>query len=348
MEQLKKSRKYLRGQATKLLNNIDDLAKKPEYKLQLNTLKIQLESKREELKRLDKDILASTPDSDPELVSELETADSYEFNIIEGIQRINVIVGTKEEKEKKDESVHVRVKEAHLTARLPKIELQKFNGNIIHWMSFWQSFEATIHNRQELSPIEKLNYLISLLQGEAAQAIEGFALTAENYEDIIKVLKDRYGNTERILEHHIRKFLNLKPVKDASNLGELRRLITEISTHIRTLKNLKMPPSRCSEILNTRIKELVPDEIMILYERQRKEEICNTDDLIDFLNKEMQVREKVKLPTALDPTASVFKPRSRAPLSWKNPPFFAPRTGVRRPRPWTWRVPGQQGAPRLQ
>lgn len=74
-----------------------------------------------------------------------------------------------------------------------------------------------IHNRKELSKIKKLNYLVSLLQGEVAESLGGYALTGENYEDIIKTLKDRYGNTEIMMEHHIRKLLSVKWAETTHN-----------------------------------------------------------------------------------------------------------------------------------
>lgn len=346
LEQFKKNRKCQRGQVTKILNQIEDFEQKADYELKLNALKIQLELKRQELKKLDNEILEVTTESDTELTSEVETAETYQFNIIEGVEKIKLILRSKELKSETMNEAYVPVKEAPLTARLPKIELPKFTGNIIHWMPFWQSFEATIHRRKDLSQIEKLNYLISLLEEDAAQAVRGFALTAENYEDILKVLKNRYGNEERIVEHHIRKLLSLAPVKDSSNLGELQRLITEITTHIRSLKNLQVSPNQCSEILCTKIKELIPEEIMIIYERQKEAGKCSTEDLMEFLNKEMQVREKAKPPTVLDPTAKVFKPRSSAPQNFRQPLFLAPRTGLSRTRPWVPRIPGQQWSPR--
>lgn len=41
---------------------------------------------------------------------------------------------------------------------LPK--LQKFKGNFMCWMSFWDSFKAAIHNNPDISQVDKFNYLI--------------------------------------------------------------------------------------------------------------------------------------------------------------------------------------------
>ena len=45
---------------------------------------------------------------------------------------------------------------------LPKLELQKFKGNVIGWTSFWDSFKSAVHDKPDISKIDKFNYLCSL------------------------------------------------------------------------------------------------------------------------------------------------------------------------------------------
>ena len=45
--------------------------------------------------------------------------------------------------------------------KLPKLAIHSFNGDITKWPSFWDSYEAAIHNNNNLSEIEKFNYLNS-------------------------------------------------------------------------------------------------------------------------------------------------------------------------------------------
>ena len=41
--------------------------------------------------------------------------------------------------------------------RLPQINLQKFNGDVTRFNSFWQSFEFAVHNNTDVPKIGKLN-----------------------------------------------------------------------------------------------------------------------------------------------------------------------------------------------
>ena len=34
------------------------------------------------------------------------------------------------------------------TVKLPKLELKKFDGNILRWQEFWDTFDSTIHQNK--------------------------------------------------------------------------------------------------------------------------------------------------------------------------------------------------------
>ena len=73
--------------------------------------------------------------------------------------------------------------------KLPKLTIRPFNGDLTAWTTFWDSFEAAIHRNDELSDIDKFNYLRSLLEHTAREAISGFSLTSANYGEAISILK---------------------------------------------------------------------------------------------------------------------------------------------------------------
>ncbi len=45
-----------------------------------------------------------------------------------------------------------------------------------------------------LTPIDKFNYLKSLMDGAAAESIAELSLSNANYEEAIVILKSRFGN----------------------------------------------------------------------------------------------------------------------------------------------------------
>lgn len=49
------------------------------------------------------------------------------------------------------------------TYKLPKIEIKKFNGELLDWLSFWSQFEK-IHNDDNLHNSDKFQYLAQAMQ----------------------------------------------------------------------------------------------------------------------------------------------------------------------------------------
>ena len=83
--------------------------------------------------------------------------------------------------------------------KLPKLTLPRFSGNPLRWTAFWDSYESAVHKSDELSEVDKFNYLRSLLEGSAYEAVQGLTLSAVNYEEAISILKKRFGNRQLIV-----------------------------------------------------------------------------------------------------------------------------------------------------
>jgi len=49
-------------------------------------------------------------------------------------------------------------------SHLPKLQLQKFRGNVIDWLPFLDFYKAAVHKNPDISTIDKFNYLTSLLK----------------------------------------------------------------------------------------------------------------------------------------------------------------------------------------
>ena len=103
--------------------------------------------------------------------------------------------------------------------RLLKLDLPKFNGNILDWQSFWDSFESAIHTNLSLSGVQKFSYLKSSLRDEALQTKAGFALTDASYDQAIRLLHERYGPKDRIIQTYMNAVLEVPaPVYTVSSL----------------------------------------------------------------------------------------------------------------------------------
>ncbi|XP_052233027.1 uncharacterized protein LOC127845891 [Dreissena polymorpha] len=106
----------------------------------------------------------------------------------------------KRDKEKRNES----------SVKLPKLDLNMFYGNKLHWCDFWDAFDCTIHRNEKLSDIEKFSYLQSKIGGDAKRAIAGLARSGANYKVAVKLLQERFGKTQEIIDIHYKEMLSIQ------------------------------------------------------------------------------------------------------------------------------------------
>ena len=115
--------------------------------------------------------------------------------------------------------------------KLPKLSLKRFNGDLTKWTTFWDTFKSAVHDNPTLTNIDKFNYLNSLLESAAAEAIAGLTLTSANYEEAIATLRPRFGNKQLIVNRHIDLLLNLEGVTSQHNLKGLRQHVVRDGKH---------------------------------------------------------------------------------------------------------------------
>ena len=77
---------------------------------------------------------------------------------------------------------------------------------------------------QSLSSIDKSNYLSSLLDSTAAEAIAGMTASDANYEEAVATLKRRFGNPQMIINRHMESLLNVTGVHSQHDIWGLRKL----------------------------------------------------------------------------------------------------------------------------
>ena len=102
--------------------------------------------------------------------------------------------------------------------KLPRLELSKFNGDIIEWKGFWDQFKSTVHENNNISTIEKFNYLRTLLEDSALSAILGLTISAENYGQALEILQARYGNDQVLVSMHMQKFVQIPKIQKSNDI----------------------------------------------------------------------------------------------------------------------------------
>ena len=158
-------------------------------------------------------------------------------------------------------TTHTRVttSSAHQNARLPKLTLPTFNGEPLQWETFWDSFDAAVNSNTGLSDVQKFNYLRAQVHGDATRVIAGFPLTDSNYAHFVALLRERFGQTYKLVNAHMGALLNLG--KPSNTLPSLQAFHDSIEQHMRALSSLGRSSESFGPLLTSSILSKLPTEI---------------------------------------------------------------------------------------
>jgi len=132
-------------------------------------------------------------------------------------------------------------------ARLPRIDIPKFNGSPSEWLSFKDLFSSLIVANPTLSYVEKLQYLKTSLVGSASHLLKNTTLTADNFQKAWDALISFYENRRLLVNSALQSLMNLKRMTKES-AAEMEQLYTSIMQIYRTLETLKRPVNTWDDI----------------------------------------------------------------------------------------------------
>ncbi|UYV64449.1 hypothetical protein LAZ67_3000757 [Cordylochernes scorpioides] len=286
------NRSYLTKTCNKIESGLDTL-----MRIELEELLEQLNESFNELKVVDHEIetLLETDD----LEKELQGVEEYREKYITWRFRANKKIRQSDFQGENIPNSNSRIDENEMrhyvpsctTVKLPKLMISKFYGNFSEWLTFWNSFDAAIHQNNSLNPIDKFNYLKSHLGGTALNTVEGFALSADNYEKAIKLLKDRFGREDILISRHMNNLLSMRPLKTSSDVRTFRELFDNLSVHIRSLESLNVSIDVYGQLLCPIIIKLLPADLNLELNKELPTGYV-INDLITFLERQLTAREK--------------------------------------------------------
>ena len=154
-----------------------------------------------------------------------------------------------------------------LTVKLPKLDPKKFDGNILKWTEFWDTFEATIHNNKGVYAVDNFDYLKSQLYGNASEVISGLELTIDNYYVAIDLLKERYGKKQVMVNAHYAKLINLPVGTFKSAL--LRSFYDTTEKHLRCLHSLGQEDNQMQVL--SMMQSKLPRSVLMKLEEMKPE-----------------------------------------------------------------------------
>ena len=178
-----------------------------EIEAELKACKEVLVKKLAVLKELDEEIPGLTEENDIE--EEINTSGDFSKQTkkclieIDNALRRNAKVSQENKPAEQNATVLVQPKSSESSVKLPKITIKTFDGKPVHWTTFWDSYNVTVHLNESLSKVQKFTYLLSLLEGTASDTVSGFTLTHSNYDAAVDLLHERYSNKQLIINSHM-------------------------------------------------------------------------------------------------------------------------------------------------
>ena len=123
--------------------------------------------------------------------------------------------------------------------QLPKVELGKFDGDIIEYPSFIRRFKLAVEEVTQDSQ-RRLDILQSVCEGEAGSLIRDCIFiepAQEGYDKARKLLEQRYGNPFVVTQRHMEKLSNFKNIT-AGETEKLQQFSDCLNSTIKTLDSL--------------------------------------------------------------------------------------------------------------
>lgn len=296
LKKLKNQRSGLKSWITRDIDTLETLRNEvPIPRVQIAKHLEQLRHRILKLEEIQLEIFGQITD-DKERDSEVAEVGDFEQSCSAAVVKYEAYVEVKQQSAAATRVVTASTPGQTLAHKLPKIELPTFNGELVEWLPFYQSFTNSV-DQLSIAKHLKLQLLRSHLKDEPRRLIEWYPLTDESYEPALKAVAERYGNKERLIDAYVEELISLKLT---SSTMTLRRIYDKLYSIVNILESLDIKRENFSVILIPMIKTIFSKDIKIewaKYERQHKHQnplITGTNRLtlfLEFLLYEVEIRE---------------------------------------------------------
>ena len=131
-----------------------------------------------------------------------------------------------------------------------------------------------------------------MLRGSAAATINGLSLSSANYEEAVALLKERYGDPQKIINAHMDALVNLPTVENTRDLKAVRHLYDEVEANVRALSALGRKAEEYGGLLLPFMFHKISEEIRLSICNKVSKENWNLEAVLKELKQELASRER--------------------------------------------------------
>lgn len=187
---------------------------------------------------------------------------------------------------------HTGIEYPEMQLKFDKVELSIFSGDYTEWISFRDEFLQLVHKNPKLSEVVKFHQLKTHLKGIALDAINGFKLSAADYDAAWQTLVQRYDNDYRIVTEYIKKFYQLPVLGPNPSNGQFLQMVNKTNQLIRVLPTFGYDVSSWDPILMYNLLARLDSRSIAKWNDQiKKRQKIPLSELMEFL--EVQAAEIV-------------------------------------------------------
>ena len=158
-------------------------------KTELESLKVMKETLKNKLvivMELDK-VICDGIEEDDDYAKVLEQSLDFEVKI--NLQLASIDTFIKENSTSRTSNTIPSATAMDVKVKLPTLTIKRFSGEPCEYQSFIESFTEAIDKNNNIPDIQKMNYLLGFLTGEAENLLKGFRLSGDNYKKALDLLK---------------------------------------------------------------------------------------------------------------------------------------------------------------
>ena len=119
-----------------------------------------------------------------------------------------------------------------------------------------------------------------MLDGPAAATIAGLALSSANYSIAVKLLHERFGNRQLVINSLMESLLKLSCVSSMVDIKRVRMVHEMIESNVRSLQNLGISAEMYGSLLIPIMLAKIPEELKIIISRDVKGETWDFEQLL--------------------------------------------------------------------
>ena len=108
-------------------------------------------------------------------------------------------------------------------------------------------------------------------------------LTTENYDEAVKILEERFGNTQILISAFMQQFVSLPKIKSANDISGLRKLLDKVENSVRNLKTLSVESDVYGSLLVPLINEKLPNDLILLIACQFDSDVWSLSKMLVYL-----------------------------------------------------------------